>query len=91
MLVFKCPLLQVESDSRHHHVPVVFKLDNLLFSISSMPVSTQLFVFRLRTLRLIARNNKLYEIKNLMQESVGHGAPSPKLVKLEAIILQHFR
>jgi len=26
-----------------------------------------------------------------MQESVGHGAPSPKLVKLEEIILQHFR
>ncbi|XP_024357672.1 DEAD-box ATP-dependent RNA helicase FANCM isoform X3 [Physcomitrium patens] len=43
------------------------------------------------TLRLLARNSRLQEIKNLMQESVGHGAPSPKLVKLEAIILQHFR
>ncbi|KAG0581901.1 hypothetical protein KC19_3G018500 [Ceratodon purpureus] len=43
------------------------------------------------TLRLMARNNQLHEIKSLMQESVGHGAPSPKLVKLEEIILQHFR
>jgi len=26
----------------------------------------------------------------MMQESVGHGAPSPKLVKMEEIILSHF-
>jgi len=39
---------------------------------------------------MLARNNRLHEIKILMQESVGHGAPSPKLEKMEEIILLHF-
>lgn len=63
-----------------------------LFSTILVPFLNIYKISRLlRTLRLLARNSRLQEIKNLMQESVGHGAPSPKLVKLEAIILQHFR
>lgn len=40
---------------------------------------------------MLAKNDRLLQIKKLMQESVGHGAPSPKLVKIEEIILLHFR
>lgn len=66
-------------------------VNNLLFSVSLVSYLNLIIFSFLRTLRLLARNNRLNEIKNLMQESVGHGAPSPKLVKLEEIILQHFR
>jgi Fanconi anemia group M protein len=31
----------------------------------------------------------MQKVKDMMQESVDHGAPSPKLVKMEEIILSH--
>jgi hypothetical protein len=76
---------------RLHEAPAVYSVVNMLLTIIFVPYFNLMFSFLLRTLRLIARNNKINEIKNLMQESVGHGAPNPKLVKLEEIILQHFR
>ncbi|CAK9227008.1 unnamed protein product [Sphagnum troendelagicum] len=42
------------------------------------------------SLRQLGKNNRLQKVKDMMQESVGHGAPSPKLVKMEEIILSHF-
>ncbi|CAK9205714.1 unnamed protein product [Sphagnum troendelagicum] len=43
------------------------------------------------SLRQLGKNNRLQKVKDMMQESVGHGAPSPKLVKMEEIILSHLR
>ncbi|KAJ7515587.1 hypothetical protein O6H91_22G019300 [Diphasiastrum complanatum] len=40
---------------------------------------------------IMGKNDKMRKIRNLMHESVRHGAPSPKLVKLEQIIVEHFR
>ncbi|XP_024524582.1 DEAD-box ATP-dependent RNA helicase FANCM-like isoform X2 [Selaginella moellendorffii] len=40
--------------------------------------------------RMMGRNEKLLHVKQLMQQTINHGAPSPKLDKMEEIILAHF-
>ncbi|KAL3641437.1 hypothetical protein CASFOL_016405 [Castilleja foliolosa] len=40
--------------------------------------------------RLVSRNEALLKAKLLMQQTVSHGAPSPKLVKLLEVLVDHF-
>ncbi|VFQ90431.1 unnamed protein product [Cuscuta campestris] len=41
--------------------------------------------------RLVSRNEILLKAKLLMQKSVDHGAPNPKLSKMLEIVIDHFR
>ncbi|KAM0939987.1 putative RNA helicase [Dioscorea sansibarensis] len=41
--------------------------------------------------RLMSRNETIWKAKLLMQQSLSHGAPNPKLVKMTEILLDHFR
>ncbi|KAJ0976925.1 hypothetical protein J5N97_012399 [Dioscorea zingiberensis] len=41
--------------------------------------------------RLMSRNETMWNAKLLMQKSLSHGAPNPKLVKMTEILLDHFR
>lgn len=40
--------------------------------------------------RLMSRNEVLLKAKILMQQSVSHGAPSPKLAKMLEVLIDHF-
>ncbi|XP_057851783.1 DEAD-box ATP-dependent RNA helicase FANCM [Cryptomeria japonica] len=40
--------------------------------------------------RFIGRNETLWQVKAFMQQSVRHGAPNPKIVKMKEIIMDHF-
>lgn len=39
----------------------------------------------------MSRNEDLLKAKLLMQKSLSHGAPSPKLSKMLEVLLDHFR
>ncbi|KAH7681035.1 RNA helicase protein [Dioscorea alata] len=41
--------------------------------------------------RLMSRNETIWKAKLLMQQSLSHGAPNPKLVKMTEILLDHFK
>ncbi|MQL72797.1 hypothetical protein Taro_005119, partial [Colocasia esculenta] len=41
--------------------------------------------------RLTSRNENIWNAKRLMEQSLSHGAPNPKLEKLKEVLLDHFR
>lgn len=40
--------------------------------------------------RLMSRNEVIWDAKRLMQQSLSHGAPNPKLEKLKEVLIDHF-
>ncbi|XP_068662267.1 DEAD-box ATP-dependent RNA helicase FANCM isoform X4 [Aristolochia californica] len=41
--------------------------------------------------RVMARNERIWKAKLLMQQSLSHGAPNPKLLKMIDVLLDHFK
>ena len=40
--------------------------------------------------RFMSRNEAIWDAKRLMQQSLSHGAPNPKLEKMKEVLIDHF-